>query len=78
MLAPRPFDLRHACLSTWLNAGITPTQAAEWAGHSVSVLLSVYAKCLDGQDQIAFRRIENALDEIHLDTGQSEFPHGQP
>lgn len=61
MLARRPYDLRHACLSTWLNAGVAPTQVAEWAGHSVAVLLSVYAKCLDGQDQVAFRRIENVL-----------------
>jgi len=62
LLARRPYDLRHACLSTWLNAGVAPTQVAEWAGHSVAVLLSVYAKCLDGQDQIAFQRIESALD----------------
>jgi len=34
---------------------------AEWAGHSVAVLLKVYAKCIDGQDQIAKRRIEKAL-----------------
>lgn len=67
MLARRPYDLRHACLSTWLNAGVAPTQVAEWAGHSVAVLLSVYAKCLDGQDQIAFRRIEEALDDVAPD-----------
>ena len=33
-LARRPYDLRHACLSTWLNGGVYPTQVAEWAGHS--------------------------------------------
>jgi hypothetical protein len=38
-----------------------PPQVAEWAGHSVAVLLKVYAKCIDGQDQIAKRRIEDAL-----------------
>ena len=31
-LARRPYDLRHACLSTWLNAGVPPAQVAEWAG----------------------------------------------
>ncbi|MBC7593432.1 MAG: tyrosine-type recombinase/integrase [Kineosporiaceae bacterium] len=62
MLAKRPYDLRHACLSTWLNAGVPPTQVAEWAGHSVAVLLSVYAKCIDGEDEIAYRRIEKALE----------------
>lgn len=61
MLARRPYDLRHACLSTWLNAGVPATQVAEWAGHSVNVLLRVYAKCLDGQDEAAKARIEQAL-----------------
>jgi hypothetical protein len=57
------YDLRHACVSTWLNGGVQPAQVAEWAGHSVAVLLKVYAKCIDGQDQIAKRRIEDALRE---------------
>jgi hypothetical protein len=48
-------------VSTWLNAGVPPTQVAEWAGHSVEVLLKVYAKCLDGQDRLARRRISEAL-----------------
>jgi integrase len=61
-LVRRPYDLRHACVSTWLNAGVPPAQVAEWAGHSVQVLLRVYAKCLDGQDAIARRRIEEALE----------------
>ena len=29
------YDLRHAAVSTWLNAGVPATQVAEWAGHSV-------------------------------------------
>jgi len=33
------------------------------AGHRVAVLLKVYAKCIDGEDQIAKRRIEDALAE---------------
>ncbi len=44
---------------TWLNGGIPPAQVAEWAGHSVAVLLKIYAKCIDGQDHIARRRIED-------------------
>jgi integrase len=60
-LARRPYDLRHACLSTWLNGGVAPTQVAEWAGHGVNVLLRIYAKCLAGQDEIAKRRITEAL-----------------
>jgi integrase len=60
-LAGRPYDLRHACLSTWLNAGVDPTQVAEWAGNSVDVLLRVYAKCIHGRDQLNRQRIEDAL-----------------
>jgi integrase len=60
-LARRPYDLRHACLSTWLNGGVYPTQVAEWAGHSVDVLLRIYAKCVVGQDELAKRRIAEAL-----------------
>jgi integrase len=61
-LALRPYDLRHAAVSTWLNAGVPPTEVAARAGHSVAVLLRVYAKCLDGQEGIANRLIEAALD----------------
>lgn len=60
-LARRPYDLRNACLSTWLNGGVYPTQVAEWAGHSVDVLLRIYAKCVVGQDELAKRRISEAL-----------------
>jgi hypothetical protein len=59
-LAERPYDLRHARLSTWLSAGVVPAQVAEWAGNSVAVLLRVYAKCLVGSEQTALRRIEEA------------------
>jgi integrase len=62
-LARCPYDLRHACLSTWLNGGVPANQVAEWAGPSVEMLLRVYAKCLDGQDEIARRRITAALDD---------------
>lgn len=60
-LAKRPYDLRHAAVSTWLNGGVPPTTVAAWAGHSVEILLKIYAKCLDGQDAVARRRVENAL-----------------
>ncbi|GHH63730.1 integrase [Streptosporangium violaceochromogenes] len=62
-LAKRVYDLRHACVSTWLNAGVPATQVAQWAGHSVEVLLRIYAKCIAGQDEAARRRISDALRE---------------
>ena len=43
-LAATPYDLRHAAVSTWLNAGVPPQDVAPWAGHSVEILLKIYAK----------------------------------
>ncbi|WP_239165862.1 tyrosine-type recombinase/integrase [Catellatospora citrea] len=60
-LAGRPYDLRHAAVSTWLNAGVSPAQVAEWAGHSVAVLLRVYAKCISGGEGAARRRVEDSM-----------------
>lgn len=60
-LARRPYDLRHAAVSTWLNGGVEPTRVAEWAGHSVAVLLRVYAQCIAGQEASARERIGRAL-----------------
>jgi hypothetical protein len=60
-LAKRPYDLRHAAVSLWLNAGISAVQMAERAGHSVNVLLRVYASCIVGQDQSATMRIHDSL-----------------
>jgi integrase len=60
-LAGRPYDLRHAAVSLWLNAGVPATEVAERAGHSVQVLLRVYAKCLDDGEAVANKRIDAAL-----------------
>lgn len=60
-LAARPYDLRHACLSEWLNAGVPVTRIAEWAGHSVAVLMRTYAQCIVGQDELARKLIDTAL-----------------
>lgn len=60
-LAKRPYDLRHACVSTWLAGGVAPPRVARWAGHSPAVLMQVYAKVLDGGDQAARDQIDAAL-----------------
>ena len=60
-LAARPYDLRHAAVSLWLNGGVAATEVANRAGHSVEVLLRVYAKCIDGGEEAANRRIDEAL-----------------
>ena len=70
LIARRPYDLRHAAVSTWLNAGVAPAQVAEWAGHTVDVLLRVYAKCIAGRQEEAKRRI--------LEATQPERDDGKP
>jgi hypothetical protein len=40
---------------------VPSTQFAEWAGHSVAVLLQIYAKCIAGQEDAGHRRIAQAL-----------------
>ena len=40
----------------------------------MAILLKIYAKCLDGQDTIAKRRIEEALGDPGED-GAGEPPH---
>ena len=56
-LASRPYDL------DVLNADVDPTEVAERAGNSVELLLTRYAKCLDGRQDVANRRIEDLLRE---------------
>jgi integrase len=60
-LARRPYDLRHAAVSLWLNSGVPATEVARRAGHSVAVLLKVYAHCIDGQADNVNKRIADAL-----------------
>jgi integrase len=60
-LARRPYDLRHAAVSTWLAAGVPVAEVAERAGHTVEVLLKVYARCLDGERATSNQRIDELL-----------------
>ncbi len=61
-LARRPYDLRHAALSLWLNAAGAPAEVAARAGNSVHVLQDVYAHCTDGREDLISQQIEDALD----------------
>jgi integrase len=60
-LGRRPYDLRHAAVSLWLNSGVPATEVARRAGHGVAVLLKIYAHCIDGQAEAANQRITDAL-----------------
>ncbi|WP_216209133.1 tyrosine-type recombinase/integrase [Amycolatopsis aidingensis] len=63
-LARRPYDLRHAAVSTWLSGGVDPATVAEWAGHSLSVLMEIYAACLYGQEVVSRQRVQAALGHV--------------
>ncbi|MCH0560017.1 site-specific integrase [Streptomyces sp. MUM 16J] len=67
VLAFRPYDLRHAGVSQWLNSGVPAPEVAARAGHSVDVLLKIYAKCIDGQEQEMNDRIMQGLGEDSAD-----------
>lgn len=56
-LAQRVYDLRHTCLTNWLNAGVPAAQVAAWAGNSVPVLLSTYVNCIAGTEEEMKRRV---------------------
>ena len=60
-LARRPYDFWHAGVSWRLNAGTPAPLVAEWAGHTVEVLLRIYAHCIDGDDERWFGPMEDAL-----------------
>jgi hypothetical protein len=45
------------------TASVPPAQVAEWAGHSVGVLLTIYAMCIIKRDQVWFGQIDQELDD---------------
>ncbi|MGK5497009.1 hypothetical protein [Streptomyces sp. URMC 125] len=63
VLAAQPYDLRHAGVSQWLDSGVPAPEVAARAGHSVEVLLKIYAACIDGQEQEMNQRIMRGLGE---------------
>jgi integrase len=71
-LGRRPYDLRHAAASLWLNSGVSATEVSRRAGHGVAVLLKIYAHCIDGQADAANKRITDALG------AQDTQPESQP
>jgi integrase len=79
-LGRRPYDLRHAAVSLWLNSGVPATEVARRAGHGVAVLLKVYAHCIDGQADAANHRITDALaaDDAQPEPGDDEGDDSEP
>jgi hypothetical protein len=50
---------------------VPPTEVAAWAGHSVEMLMRVYAKCMTGLEDVWISRMDGAL---HLEETQ-RAPH---
>lgn len=61
--------MRAACVSYRLSRGISPARVARWAGHSIKVLLEIYAGWIFGGEAAAMRRIEEGFEDFP-DTGE--------
>lgn len=62
-LAGRPYDLRHACITRWLNAGVPIAEVARRAGNSPEDIHRRYHGCLDGREEAANVKIARKLEE---------------
>lgn len=62
-LAGRPYDLRHACITRWLNAGVPIAEVARRVGNSPEVIHRRYHGCIDGHEEAANAKIETSLKE---------------
>lgn len=52
-LAGRPYDLRHASITRWLNAGVPIAEVARRVGNSPEVVHRRYHGCIDGHEEAA-------------------------
>jgi hypothetical protein len=60
-LAHKPYEFRHAEISGRLNAGRLRRWSRRGPGHTVEVLLRIYAHRLDGDDDQWLQRTEELL-----------------
>ncbi|MGW6258545.1 tyrosine-type recombinase/integrase [Streptomyces sp. NPDC055085] len=60
-LAHRPYDLRHTCITNWLNAGVPVAEVARRAGNSPEVIHRRYEGCIDGHEELNNRKIAEAM-----------------
>ena len=51
-LMKRPYDLRHSGVTSRLNSGVPAAEVAQWAGHSVEMLMRIYARCVAGLEDV--------------------------
>ncbi|MFZ3596932.1 tyrosine-type recombinase/integrase [Streptomyces sp. BH104] len=60
-LAQRPYDLRHTCITNWLNAGVPVAEVARRAGNSPEVIHRRYEGCIDGHEEVNNEKIAKAM-----------------
>lgn len=77
-LLRRPYDLRHSGVTWRLNSRVPATEVAAWAGHSVEVLMRVYARCVAGLEEVwinlmevSLRSADGAADQVRPSTDQA-------
>ena len=68
----RPYDLRHSGITWRLNSGVSPTEIAAWAGHSVEMLLRVYARCVAGLEDVWISRMDATLRPLATEPDDEE------
>jgi integrase len=61
----RLYDLRHAAATMMLRAGVPPAEVALRLGHSVDVLMRVYAGVFPGDRERSNKLIEDALKALN-------------
>lgn len=59
----KPYNLRHSGVSMRLYAGVPAQQVADWAGHSLEMLLNVYSKVLEGFEKRWQKQIDEFMDD---------------
>ncbi|MFI2347165.1 tyrosine-type recombinase/integrase [Streptomyces sp. NPDC019443] len=65
-LGRRPYDLRHTCITNWLNAGVPVAEVARRAGNSPEVIHRRYEGCIDGHEELNNKKIERAMGWVTL------------
>ncbi|MCP4960331.1 MAG: tyrosine-type recombinase/integrase [Actinomycetia bacterium] len=60
----RPYDLRHTAATMMLRAGVSPAEAALRLGHSVDMLMKIYAGVFEDERRRANQLIEGEFAEL--------------
>jgi hypothetical protein len=61
-----PHDLRHAAVSTWLDAGTSPTRVTEWAGwwglrRRIAIAIAINTDLVEEDTSTAVTRLREGL-----------------